>query len=64
MPSTYFSIKDATVQDKVRDAGVLNSISIQNKNNDCLIAFDSDIQMKEWITALRYQIYELKQEQV
>jgi hypothetical protein len=64
MPSTYFYLKGAQVEENKAELGLDHNLFIWGRFGECCLSFAEDIIMKDWALKLRTRIYDLSAENV
>mmetsp|Transcript_20907 Transcript_20907/g.19958 ORF Transcript_20907/g.19958 Transcript_20907/m.19958 type:complete len:85 (-) Transcript_20907:32-286(-) len=62
MPSTYFYLRNAKLQENAEDMGLENNIYLSGRQGECFLAFINDKIMKEWSAKIQERMYEMSSE--
>ena len=62
MPSTYFYLRNAKINENVSDIGLENNLHLHNRQGECFIAFNNPRSVKEWAEKIQERVYEMSSE--
>jgi hypothetical protein len=48
MPSTYYYLKNAIVEENTEELGLENTLYLSSRYGECGLAFTSEVSMRDW----------------
>lgn len=59
MPSTYYYLKGAKIEENTKEISLPNNIHLKNRFGECALSLQNEGHFKDWLLKIRDTIYDM-----